>query len=173
MSDHPNRTADTARTVVGFTGTRHGMTTAQVLTVKHLIGTDYSIVEVHHGDCVGADADCHQIAMSEGANLVVHPPVDNRLRAFCDKAFEAKAKECGVTVEVLDPKPYHDRNRDIVDACDYLIATPQEVTPQDKGGTWGTIGYARAKGKRNIIVYPDGSTLIDGSMCGEDSHTSP
>lgn len=157
-----NSERPSADTVVGFTGTRRGMTTAQTHTVANLLGADHSIVTVHHGDCVGADADCHQIAMSEGVSLVIHPPSDAKLRAFCHQAYEPKVPAAGVTVEVLDPKPYHDRNRDIVNASHWLIATPQEDREQDRGGTWWTIRYARQQGKTVVIIWPDGTTQSDG-----------
>lgn len=133
--------------VIGFTGTRYGMTIDQRRTVCELLTRD-GITEVHHGDCVGADADFHQLANGWRHHIVIHPPTDEKLRAFCD----------GTDVVHHVAKPYLDRNRDIVDACDQLIATPKEDgEPFGKGGgTWYTIRYAREIGKRVAIVYPDG-----------------
>ena len=129
---------------VGFTGTRHGMSTSQVVAVDDYL-SNLAIQELHHGDCVGADHDADRIAAANGLKRIAHPPSDNRLRAYCDAEV------------VLEPKPYLDRNRDIVDACDHLIATPAETTPQTKGGTWYTVRYARDNGKPVTIIWPDGS----------------
>jgi len=138
---------------VGFTGTREGMTDAQRATVRLLL-EDYAPSWAHHGDCVGADADFHHLAKAAGASVMLHPPSDPKLRAGLvgdDIAFE---------------KPYLDRNRDIVNACEVLIATPKGTMDARNGGTWYTINYARQKGRRTVIVWPDGSTRIDGDGCG-------
>jgi len=56
----------------------------------------------------------------------------------------------------MSAKPYHDRNRDIVDACDVLIATPDG--PQRRhSGTWYTIDYARANRVAVVVCLPDGT----------------
>lgn len=149
--------ADPAVEIYGFTGTREGMTEDQKATVMALLD-DPAVVEVHHGDCVGADNDFDAIARRQRVGRVIHPPSDNRLRAYCTSE-----------IAPMPEKPYLDRNRDIVDACTALIATPKEYTPQGKGGTWYTVGYARLQGKKVVIVWPDGSTLIDGSEGGSDA----
>ena len=132
---------------VGFTGTRNGMTEAQKEAVRReLRGAD----TFHHGDCVGADAEAHRIARVQRIPVVIHPPVDQAHRAFCED------------YDGMHPQKTHfARNRDIVDACDVLIATPwqtREPVPS-KGGTWYTVGYARKKQKPIVIVWPDGSIL--------------
>jgi hypothetical protein len=120
------------------------MTAAQRATVERLTA---SYREVHHGDCVGADADMHEIARARGQWLVGHPPSDSRLRAWCD--FD----------EIRKPKPFRDRNHDIVDETGSMVAAPAEFEEQLKGGTWGTVRYARSKGRPIVIVRPDGTTL--------------
>jgi hypothetical protein len=126
---------------LGFTGTRRGMTMWQQGAVKRLAA---SYDEVHHGDCLGSDADMHAIARVLQLRVVVHPPVDDRLRAGC-------------TGNVNRPvKPYHDRNRDIVDETEHLIATPDHMTETGLGGTWWTVRYARSVGKPVTVVWPNG-----------------
>lgn len=134
--------------ILGFTGTRDGMTLAQIVTVDML--TMNSFHTVHHGDCVGADADMHAIARSNQQWVVGHPPSDPKLRAFCE--FD----------EMWIEKPYYHRNRDIVDCSSVLLATPKEMEEQAKGGTWYTVGYARTKKKPLIIVWPDGEYKKEG-----------
>jgi hypothetical protein len=87
----------------GFTGSRHGMTARQHSIMLDILGRICG--ELHHGDCFGADAQAHNIAQDCGWSIVVHPPEATTLRAFVT----------GVAV-VLPPKPYLDRNHDIVDA---------------------------------------------------------
>lgn len=139
--------------IVGFTGTREGMTEAQKRRVtdlvrEHLWGHDDEITEAHHGDCVGADAEFHAIVRQESPDtwIEVQPPDDPSKRAFCkgDRA--------------LSPRPYLVRNAIIVGSCDILIAAPKEQTEQHRGGTWSTVRKAVKSGKPVTIVYPDGRT---------------
>lgn len=129
---------------VGFTGTRVGMTPDQRLTVAALLD-DVSISWVHHGDCIGADADFHRIARAQGLKIKGHPPTEPALRAWCD--FD----------EIAEPKPYLDRDRDIVAETAWLIATPKESVRRSYGGTWRTVGFASEATKPTVIVWPDGS----------------
>lgn len=131
--------------IVGFTGTRDGMTPQQKETVANLL-EGFNAITVHHGDCVGADEDFNTIALSRGSEVVVHPPTDDRLRAFCN----------GKGVTVLPEKGYLARNRDIVLASEVLIATPKEEEPQPKGGTWYTVNYAKTTKTPLVIVWPNG-----------------
>ena len=60
-------------------------------------------------------------------DIVCHPPEKDEYRAFFDMNDETR-----------DPKPYLDRNRDIVTASDLLIVVPKETSPELIGGTWYT-----------------------------------
>lgn len=135
---------------IGFTGTRHGMTATQATRVRAVLAEiidndcDMDIV-VHHGDCWGADEQFHEIARDVGCGVVTHPSTHN-LRAYCKADKE------------MERRPPLDRNRDIVDASNVMIAAPAEMEEQQRGGTWSTIRYARRAGKRLVVVYPDGTT---------------
>ena len=130
---------------IGFSGTRAGMTGPQLQTVEMLLLANAGS-RFHHGDCVGADAQAHDIAIRAKLVVYIHPPTDKSLRAF-KQGWMAK------------PLSYLARNRDIVDATQELIAAPMEADEQPKGGTWSTIRYARKVGKPVTIVRPDGTTL--------------
>jgi hypothetical protein len=130
--------------IIGFTGTREGMTNPQAKSFVEWLEPLNGNFVLHHGDCVGADADAAFWTVELGGELVIHPPSDPRLRAFTDDGT------------VRPAKPYLDRNRDIVDACDRLIAAPKETDWQDRGGTWYTIRYADKAGKPVTIIWPDG-----------------
>lgn len=136
--------------IIGFTGTKRGMTQRQRATVRYLLA-ELQMTELHHGDCVGADAQAHQEALLRGAAVVVHPPADPKLRAYCS----------GFRVTVLEPREYLKRNGDIVDACEVLICAPKQKAEQVRSGTWTTIRYAKKRGRvdekfRIITVWPDG-----------------
>lgn len=123
--------------IIGFSGTRKGMRDSQRLAVFEYL-SQKTVTALHHGDCVGADSQAHDLALGLGIPIYVHPPQARRFRAFRGGIHQ------------YEPKRYHDRNHDIVDACDVLIATPLEVYKQT-GGTWETIHYAKDQGKRVVI----------------------
>ncbi len=135
---------------IGFTGSSEGITVAQLQALRlcfALIGDD---AEFHHGDCVGADETAHGLALTNGWSVIIHPPKDDRHRAFCEKA-----------VTHWQPKAYLIRNRDIVACSDTLIACPKG--PEERrSGTWSTVRYARKKIVKIIIVWPDGTVVQDG-----------
>lgn len=143
---------------VGFTGTRHGMTFQQIHNVRVLLvclkqwrtdRTESATLTCHHGDCVGADAKFHEIARAMGGTrLVGHLPVDESHRAFC--MFD----------EAREPLTHMKRNREIVRASQFMIATPFEAVEQERGGTWATIRMAR-KAKVPIAVVTPAGPLLD------------
>lgn len=135
--------------IIGFTGTRNGMTTEQLAALEfYMEGTgvrDY----FHHGDCLGADAQAHDIAIRLGLPVTLYPPADDSLRAFCKGATHTHK-----------PSPYLTRNHAIVLACGILIACPAGPEPRSRraGGTWYTIRDARDTVRRPFtIIWPDGS----------------
>lgn len=131
-------------TSLGFTGTQDGMTSEQGTEVLNLLYR-YTPLQVHHGDCVGADEEFHALALLVGAVIHNHPPTNPIKRAFCGGDIK------------YPPRPYLERNQDIVSMSDVLVATPKEFTEKQRGsGTWATIRYARKKGIPIHIVYPDG-----------------
>jgi hypothetical protein len=129
----------------GLTTTRHGMSGEQKAAMRtFLLG---SIGELHHGLCVGGDADGHQIAREFGYWIVGHPPTSAALRAnlSCD--------------EMRPAKPYLVRNKHIVDETIALIAAPSEPEEQPRGGTWSTVRYARKIGRPVVLILPNGQVV--------------
>ena len=134
--------------IIGFTGTQEGMTKYQYDSVVQVCSA-LPIIEFHHGDCVGADAQAHGIAKwILNCKIHIHPPTNKIKRAF----------KSGNVIYV--EKPYSERNRNIVDICEFLIATPKSKLEEIRSGTWATIRYARKKNKKMCIIYPDGSTTL-------------
>jgi hypothetical protein len=99
----------------------------------------------HHGDCVGADAEADTLAKQTMRPVIIHPPTNNRFRAFCTNARETR-----------EAQPYLQRNGAIVRECDVLIATPRTDAEQRRSGTWSTIRYARKLSKPILLISPSG-----------------
>lgn len=132
---------------IGFTGTREGMSKVQADKVALLIA---QAAEWHHGQCIGADAQTHAVALDLMTPIVLHPPDNTALMADCPGAYATRA-----------PRPYLDRNRDIVDETDEMVAAV--AGPEvHRSGTWSTIRYAKGRGRRVTTIWPDGSVTIDG-----------
>jgi hypothetical protein len=100
---------------------------------------------VHHGDCIGADAQFHEIVrnLDPAIRIESHPCNLDRYRAHC---------RADVTYAV---KPPLERNIDIVRASDYLIATPRERKRISMSGTWWTMGQAANSNIPVFHVPPD------------------
>lgn len=133
---------------IGFTGTQEGMTDIQKKKFSGFINK-IDISEFHHGDCIGADEDAHDMINLSSASqsfTIIHPPIKKDKRANCEI----------ISGTILEPKEYLERNHDIVDSCDLLIACPKEKTEQLRSGTWATVRYAKKQKKNILIIYPDG-----------------
>ena len=130
--------------VSGFTGTRKGMTGKQRESFRAL-SVQLGFSKLHHGDCVGGDENAHKIVRKiTGVKIIIHPPTYQKYRAFCRGDV------------ILNQRPYLDRNKDIVDHSDFLIATPGEFKERLRSGTWSTVRYARKKNKPIYIILPNG-----------------
>lgn len=141
--------------IVGFTGTQRGMTEAQLARLRRLF-LELPVHVLHHGDCIGSDAQAHALALDDDIGverIVIHPPLKDDKRAHCRGADE-----------VCRPFTYLTRNRHIVrDALDGVIACPRQyVRPESlRGeGTWTTISYAQQAGRRVWLIYPDGLLTV-------------
>ena len=134
---------------IGFTGTRHGMTDEQLQEFKKFI-ENKNFDEFHHGMCVGSDEQAHLIIESKKpqAKIIGHPPKYNGSRA-------------SVTPDAtMKPYDYLKRNHNIVDATEFLVATP-DTKEKTHSGTWSTIRYARKKAKRIYIIHRNGRITVE------------
>jgi len=149
--------------IVSFTGTSRGMTTEQKAALGHLL-TQLQPTEIHHGDCVGADTECAEIA----ASLVSRPKI------VAHPGKNANANEHGLLAssqhndEVLAPMTHFARNRKLVDLLvgpdDLLLATPFDSQPVTLGGTAYTIAYCQKRARKLVIVWPDGHISEDWTV---------
>jgi hypothetical protein len=131
---------------IGFTGTQIGLTLKQKKSLHNAL-TKLRKVEFkfRHGDCIGSDAEASLIAKDLNYKITLHPPINNKKRAFCEAD------------EILPAKDYLDRNHDIVNCSRVVLGCPKEPNEILRSGTWSTIRYARKIGRDLIIIYPDGS----------------
>jgi hypothetical protein len=116
--------------IVGFTGTRMGMTEGQVAHLRSLL-LQLGATGLHHGDCLGADAQAHAVALELKLFITIHPPEDSKYRAFCEGWDYMMA-----------PAPYLARNHDIVRECQHLLVAPKRNEQELRSGTWATWRYA-------------------------------
>lgn len=134
--------------ILGFTGTRHGMSPAQCLAVTRILGLVRSDTsEAHHfhdGMCVGADNQAAEMAEILEFTTIGHPGPKGRWQSL-------KKRD-----QVWAPKTHFARNRDIVNLAQLVIAAPFEQTEQETGGTWYTIRYAKKRQVPLLTIYPDG-----------------
>lgn len=118
--------------IVGFTGTRKGMTENQKSEFSKFIW-NLNPYEFHHGDCVGADYDAHQIvrSMCPQCKIILHPGDTESKRANC------------VGDVRHHPILNKDRNFRIIKDTNMLIACPNTEEEIVRSGTWHTVRLAR------------------------------
>lgn len=137
--------------VVGFTGTRKGMTTEQRRTLNKF----HSKARVfHHGACDGADTQAVQMFYSRGG-WWIHAWPSHNPNAFAMAQSQTFHRPGTAEDGGWDPLV---RNKLIVDASDILIATPGQHKELLRSGTWATVRYARGVRKPVYIIWPDGRT---------------
>lgn len=136
---------------LGFTGTRKGMTPKQIKCVQDYL-IHHNWVEAHHGACIGADTEFHQLVISicgDETKLVLHPPKDTSRTDF--SKLENREQDIW-----LPPEDFLMRNHAIVEAADYILVAPGTEDPIVRSGTWATFRYARALCKPVTLCTPSG-----------------
>ena len=127
----------------GFSGSREGLTPQQHKLLRTIVYSQL-IFRAHHGCCIGADLIFHNIVKEEGIRVVAHPPINPSKRAHC------------IADEVRFPLPYLDRNKELVNESDILIACPNSKDENIRSGTWQTIRYAKLIHRPILIILPAG-----------------
>lgn len=131
--------------IAGYTGTQRGMNKRQ--SRRFIDGiVAMKPTEFHHGDCIGGDEEAHFLVREflPDCRIIIHPPDIDVKRAFCPADI------------VLPPKPYLDRNHDIVIAVDKMFVTPFEMDEQLRSGTWATFRFTKKIGKPYKLILPRG-----------------
>jgi hypothetical protein len=138
------------RTILGFTGTRKGMTPEQERTVRDLI-QGLSLQSAHHGACHGADRQFHRLVLERAMHVGLWPSNDEQL------AWARQAAGISNKVYVHQTFPPLTRNRMVVERVVQMCATPSTMREKQRSGTWATIRYSRNIGRPVAICWPDGT----------------
>lgn len=154
--------------ILGFTGTREGMTVAQIaalpIVVRVRSNGKISLPErVLHGGAVGADTEFDEYVVPKywGMILDVRPIVVFPVGTDRWHYWKYDAGQAGI--RHLN-EPTHDplaRNREIVRRCDWLLACPATQRETQRGGTWYTVRQAREARKPRTIILPNGEVVVE------------
>jgi len=135
---------------MAVTATGRGITPGQQaearVVLTRLFNQGYR--KLHHGYCVGGDAQLARIAKDVGFCLIAHPgyppehPEETKYRAFTD-----------FNDEVLESRPFILRDKDMVDKAAFLLAAPYQDYMVTRSGTWTTVRYAQNEGVAVGFVY--------------------
>jgi hypothetical protein len=128
---------------IGVSGTRLGMNSAQWLEVQDILeqGFDINGGVLLHGDCVGVDAECHELGRRYGYWIKSFPPRNPKHRAFCDADEQAL------------PDEYLARDRALVDESDTMLIVPEKAEEDSpRSGTWYTYRYSLEVGKPTTLI---------------------
>jgi hypothetical protein len=136
--------------IIGFTGTREGMSSTQKEEVFAYLGHIMFDFKpkiqgqhvFHHGDCIGADDEAARLAHNLGFIVVSHPSDLIKLRAYSPSHF------------ICDPKPPLKRNEDIVLVSEVMLACPKTATEDIRSGTWTTIRFAKKFAPSLRVINP-------------------
>lgn len=139
--------------IVGFTGTRAGMTDAQKGAVERFLRA-WHVMAFVHGDCVGSDDEADAIAFALGLARVLRPCTIHALRAHGERRG-------GHVLKVYAPEHPLARNEKIVIDSHIMLATPGGPEVK-RSGTWHTIRRAREQKKHVVIIFPSGQMRHEG-----------
>lgn len=135
---------------IGVTASRYGLNELQLSHVRRMLADlrtgNQTVLHLHHGDCVGGDAQIHALAAAADPKIVihVHPPTSPRFRAFC--------KGDVVYLEEV----YYLRNRAICQRSKVLWVFPDGMQYRQGSGTWLTWRIACSMKLPRIVVGPMG-----------------
>jgi hypothetical protein len=127
----------------------------RLLREKYLEGYRY----LDHGEAPNADETAGNIARLIGYHIVGHPSSEHAHRTEVDERYPAR--------------PPLDRDQDIVDETQELIATPASYRELRRSGEWATVRRARKAGRPITIIWPDGCTNSDSSHEPHDTVSYP
>jgi hypothetical protein len=135
---------------VGFTGTSKGASPAQLAELEERLKKlkEEGFDELHHGWCIGADEQAAIIAKRVGFRVIAHPgtPKDPKNMMY--------RSEWNENDEVRPEKPFIERDHDIVDETERMLATPLTRAEMTRSGTWTTVRYARKQSRPIDLILP-------------------
>lgn len=165
-------------------GTRQGMTDRQKKAFEAFLGRRNKkgerITDFIHGDCIGADAEAHEIfkayfnipdpvsdeafdrmllTRTEGKGrffVTEFPPEGKPIISIFPGRILGSPERAGKVPHILYPlMGALDRNLAMLNAADYLVAFPHTMQEQIRSGTWHAIRHARGKRIPAMVVLPE------------------
>lgn len=138
--------------IISFTGTsRKKPTEAQTISLMKLLeearSNGYHILS--HGEAPNADKVANNCAHMAGMETRSHPWTGNKTL----RGYPIRFRYVDDRREPKDDPI--ERNHDIVDEGEFLIAMPSEPE-YTRSGTWATVRYARKLHRTIAIIWPDG-----------------
>lgn len=143
--------------IIGFSGTRMGMTKVQKKSFLDIITGDGDLYPTTfiHGGAEGSDEQAHDIVETNFENCCIEIyPTYHRAR-YWEENTQYKI--------VHPPKPPLVRNEIIAQRCELLIAISATEGEVLRSGTWSTVRYARKHKKKIFIIYPSGHVMYEDS----------
>ena len=104
--------------------------------------------EFHHGLCIGADEQAAMLAKELGYRVIAHPGL-----AHDPTNLQYRSQWTG-SDETTEAKPFIERDREMVDITERLIATPLTRAEVIRSGTWTTVRYARTVSRIIDLILP-------------------
>ena len=135
--------------IIASTGTQDGMTRWQKQEFSVRLA-ELGTTEFINGGCIGSDEEAFILALALGIDLFSFYPstIKHKQNQFI-KAIpnygewnDIEIMDRVVKVRKYPDRPALERNKEIVDRCAKLIATPKEHQMSLRSGTWSTIRYA-------------------------------
>jgi hypothetical protein len=145
---------------MGIVNTREVMTEQQAkrfATILHSRAPD----EVHLCDQLGVPMNAwyfltHATKAVLHLKAVIHPPTSKEWTIWQEDRWKFKGQ-----LVIMRPASHVECSRNIVDACDQLLAAIDTETEEKHHAGWAMIRYARKQNKPVTIVYPNGSVRKD------------
>ena len=155
--------------ILGFTGTRNGMTTRQFKMLPLVISSFPE--RILHGGADGSDTEFHDFLADRGffdLSLVIEI-----FPASLEKYHEwiKRTRRQHLSIVHLHEAPLS-RNIAMAQRCHHLLATPATEEETPRGGTWHTIRMARLFQKPITIITPKGNILEEDAHNRKTQKTS-
>jgi len=125
---------------LGFTGTRNGMSPTQRAWIASYIQENLPD-KAAHGDCIGADADFHELLREFAPNCEIHiwPSTFEKMRAFCEGDV------------MYEPGRALERDKYIVKFSTHFVGCPPTDYEIQRSGSWATLRMARNQLNKKLL----------------------
>ncbi len=132
--------------LIAISGSREGMTRAQRVACSTILRA-WGATGIVHGDCIGVDAEAHEIAMRLGMASYFYPSNLDHYRAHTERRGG---------IQLAAPAPPMRRNGSIVSDGEALAAFPR---PSSRG-TWDAVRKAGQLARPTVVLGEDGRPVL-------------